>query len=132
MLDFLSTIWEFFANNILTQPAYFIGLMVVIGYILLRRAWYDVLAGFIKATAGFMILQVGAGGLVGNFRGDGATISESFNLGTIEGTDLTTATQSRSGAYSGVGGLVGAGGSDISQVFIKNSYNKAINIINNY
>ncbi len=64
------------------------------------------------------------GGLVGNFRGDGATISESFNLGTIEGTDLTTATLSRSAPYSGVGGLVGAGGSDNTQVFIKNSYNR--------
>ena len=80
ILDFLSTIWEFFANNILTQPAYFIGLMVVIGYILLRRTWYDVLSGFIKATAGFMILQVGAGGLVSNFRPILVGLKDRFNL----------------------------------------------------
>ena len=79
-LNFLSTIWEFFANNILTQPAYFIGLMVVIGYILLRRTWYDVLSGFIKATAGFMILQVGAGGLVSNFRPILVGLKDRFNL----------------------------------------------------
>ncbi len=80
MLNFLETIWEFFANNILTQPAYFIGLMVVVGYILLRRAWYDVLAGFIKATAGFMILQVGSGGLVSNFRPILVGLKDRFNL----------------------------------------------------
>lgn len=27
-------IWEFFANNILTQPAYMIGFIVLIGYML--------------------------------------------------------------------------------------------------
>ena len=68
VLNFLQTIWEFFANNILTQPAYFIGLLVVIGYLLLRRPWYEVLAGFVKATVGYLILIVGSGGLVGNFR----------------------------------------------------------------
>ena len=79
-LNFLSTIWEFFANNILTQPAYFIGLMVVVGYILLRRPWYDVLSGFIKATAGFMILSVGSGGLVTNFRPILVGLKDRFNL----------------------------------------------------
>ncbi len=79
-LNFLETIWEFFANNILTQPAYFIGLMVVIGYMLLRRPWYDVLSGFIKATAGFMILSVGSGGLVANFRPILVGLKDKFNL----------------------------------------------------
>ena len=29
-MDFLMSIWSFFATNILTQPAYFIGLMVLV------------------------------------------------------------------------------------------------------
>ena len=40
-------------NNILSQPAIFIGLIVVIGYILLKRKWYEIAAGFIKAVVGY-------------------------------------------------------------------------------
>lgn len=80
ILSFLQGIWEFFANNILTQPAYFIGLMVVIGYMLLRRPWYEVLSGFVKATVGYLILIVGSGGLVGNFRPILVGLKDRFNL----------------------------------------------------
>ena len=66
-MAFLTTIWEFIVKNIITQPAYFIGLIVLIGYILLRKPWYDVLAGTIKAIVGYLILAVGSGGLVSNF-----------------------------------------------------------------
>ncbi len=80
VLDFLLMIWKFFADNILTQPAYFIGLIVVLGYMLLRRPWYEVLSGFVKATAGYLILGVGAGGLVGNFRPILVGLKDRFQL----------------------------------------------------
>ncbi len=80
VLDFLNTIWVFFVNNFLTQPAYFIGLLVVIGYALLGKKWYDILAGFIKAVVGFLILQVGSGGLVSNFRPILVGLKDKFNL----------------------------------------------------
>jgi len=80
ILNFLSSVWDYFATNILTQPAYFIGLIVIIGYVLLRRPWYEVLSGFIKATAGFMILSVGSGGLVTNFRPILVGLKDKFNL----------------------------------------------------
>lgn len=80
VLGILTAIWEFFVNNFLTQPAFFIGLMVVVGYILLKRPWHDVLAGFIKATIGFFILQVGAGGLTSNFRPILVGLKDKFNL----------------------------------------------------
>lgn len=38
-MDFLMSIWSFFATNILTQPAYFIGLMVLVGYLLLKNRY---------------------------------------------------------------------------------------------
>lgn len=80
VLEFLQKIWEFFAANILTQPAYFIGLIVVVGYVLLRRPWYEVLSGFVKATVGYLILIVGSGGLVGNFRPILVGLKGRFNL----------------------------------------------------
>lgn len=82
-MQFLLNIWEFIVNNIITQPAYFIGLIVVLGYILLKKPWYDVLAGFFKAVVGFMILQAGAGGLVGNFRPVLVGLAERFNLSAM-------------------------------------------------
>jgi len=79
-MDVLMNIWEFFATNILMRPAYFIGLMVIVGYSLLGKKWYDVLAGGIKGTVGFMILQAGSGGLVSNFRPVLVGLRERFNL----------------------------------------------------
>ena len=79
-MNFLYNIWVWFANNILTKPAYFIGLIVLIGYILQKKKWYDSLAGFIKATVGFLILSVGSGGLVSNFRPILVGLKDRFNL----------------------------------------------------
>jgi len=83
VLQVLNTVWSYFAKNILTQPAYFIGLIVLIGYILLKKSWYDSLAGFIKATVGYMILAVGSGGLVNNFRPILVGLNERFNLSAV-------------------------------------------------
>ena len=55
-MTILNNIWNFFATNILTQPAYFIGFLVLIGYVLLGKKWYDTLAGVIKAIVGYFIL----------------------------------------------------------------------------
>lgn len=79
-MDFLMSMWTFFAQNILTQPAYFIGLMVLVGYLLLRKPLYDAFAGFIKATVGYLILTVGSGGLVNNFRPILVGLKDRFNL----------------------------------------------------
>jgi PTS system ascorbate-specific IIC component len=80
VLNALNIGWGYFARNILTQPAYFIGLIVLVGYILLRKPWYDALAGFIKATVGYMILAVGSGGLVNNFRPILVGLNDRFQL----------------------------------------------------
>lgn len=79
-MEFIMSIWDFFAKNILTQPAYFIGLIVLVGYLLLRKPIYDAFAGFIKATVGYMILTVGSGGLVGNFRPILVGLKDRFDL----------------------------------------------------
>jgi len=59
----LLTAWTFFVNNVLTQPAYMIGLIVLIGYLLLREPWYETLGGTLKAIVGYLILSTGSGGL---------------------------------------------------------------------
>ncbi|SKA75499.1 PTS system IIC component, L-Asc family [Caloramator quimbayensis] len=79
-MNIIMTIWGFFQNNILTKPAFFVGFIVLIGYLLLKRPFYEALAGFIKATVGYLILNVAAGGLVNNFRPILAVLKDRFNL----------------------------------------------------
>lgn len=79
-MNIILSIWNFFQVNILTQPAFFIGFIVLIGYILLRRPLYEAFAGFVKATVGYLILNVAASGLVTNFRPILAGLKDRFNL----------------------------------------------------
>lgn len=79
-MDFLMKIWSYFAVNVLQQPAFMIGLIVMLGYILLKKPWYDVLAGVIKAIVGYLILSVGSSGLVNNFRPVLVGLKDRFNM----------------------------------------------------
>ena len=78
--NILLVIWEYFAKNILTQPAFLIGLIVFIGYVLLKRPLYESISGFLKATVGYLILTVGSGGLVNNFRPILVGLKDRFHL----------------------------------------------------
>ncbi|WP_086350389.1 PTS ascorbate transporter subunit IIC [Candidatus Enterococcus clewellii] len=80
LLDFLLGIWDYFAANILTQPAFLIGFIVLLGYMLLKKPFYESVAGFLKATVGYLILSVGSGGLVNNFRPILVGLKERFDL----------------------------------------------------
>ncbi len=79
-MNILMSIWSYFATNILQQPAFMIGLIVAIGYILLKKPWYDVLAGVIKAIVGYLILTVGSSGLTSNFRPVLVGLKDVFNI----------------------------------------------------
>jgi len=79
-MNILLSIWEYFATNILQQPAFMIGMIVIIGYILQGKPWYDVVAGAIKAIVGYLILTVGSGGLSTNFRPVLVGLKDVFNI----------------------------------------------------
>lgn len=76
----LNMIFEVFVNNILTKPEFFVGILVLLGYLLLGKSIHEAFAGFIKATVGYMILNVGAGGLVTTFRPILAGLDGRFKL----------------------------------------------------
>ena len=46
----------------------FIGIVVFVGYLLLKRPIVECIGGFIKTAVGFMILSVGSNGLINTFR----------------------------------------------------------------
>lgn len=47
----------------------------------MKKPWYDVFAGFVKATVGYMILNVASAGLVSTFRPILAALNYRFNIG---------------------------------------------------
>ncbi len=67
-MDILMTIWTYFASNILQKPEFMIGAIVMVGYLLLGKPWYETLGGTLKAIVGYLILMVGSVGLTSNFR----------------------------------------------------------------
>ena len=69
-----------FINKFLGQAPLLLGTVVFIGYLLLRKKWYEALSGFIKTYVGFKILQVGTGGLVGTFRPIIEAMSAKFGI----------------------------------------------------
>ena len=79
-MEFLMGLWNFFNYNIFAKPAFFIGIIVFVGYLLLKRPFYTAFAGFIKATVGYLILSEGSGGLVNNFRPILVGLNERFNM----------------------------------------------------
>ncbi|VWL85689.1 PTS ascorbate transporter subunit IIC [Oceanivirga miroungae] len=83
MLEVLGGIWQIFYANILTKPHFFIGFMVLLGYLLLRKSWYETLSGTIKAIVGFMILSAGSGGLVVSFRPILVGLRDKFHLSAM-------------------------------------------------
>lgn len=80
-MNIILNILNWFSQNILQNPAFFVGLLVLIGYALLKKPAHDVYAGFIKATVGYMLLNVGAGGLVTTFRPILAALNFKFKIG---------------------------------------------------
>jgi ascorbate PTS system EIIC component len=69
-----------FINKFLGQAPLLLGVVVFIGYLLLKKKWYQALAGFIKTYVGFKILQVGTGGLVKTFKPIIESLSTRYNI----------------------------------------------------
>ena len=83
-MQVLYNIWNVIYNQVITKPELLLGIIVALGYILLKRPWTTVLAGALKTTVGIMILSVGAGQLVGTFRPILFALQERFGIvGTI-------------------------------------------------
>lgn len=60
-MDWLVSLAKFLVNEILSQPAYLIGIITAVGLIALRKSTGQVVGGAIKATLGFLLIGAGAG-----------------------------------------------------------------------
>ncbi|MBU7596419.1 PTS ascorbate transporter subunit IIC [Streptomyces sp. P38-E01] len=59
-MNWLVTPAQFIVNEVLSEPAYLIGLITAAGLIALRKSTGQVLGGAIKATLGFLLIGAGA------------------------------------------------------------------------
>lgn len=59
-MEWLVVIAEFLVNEILSVPAYLIGIIVAVGLIALRKSSGQVIGGTVKATLGFLLIGAGA------------------------------------------------------------------------
>ncbi len=66
-MEILVNFFQVFVDKFLAQPALLLGTIVFLGYLLMGKKIYEAFSGFVKAYVGYAILQVGTGGLVGNF-----------------------------------------------------------------
>ena len=69
-----------FINKFLGQAPLLLGTVVFLGYLLLKKKWYEAFSGFVKTYVGFKILQVGTGGLVGTFRPIIEALTDKFGI----------------------------------------------------
>ncbi|MCT2260669.1 PTS ascorbate transporter subunit IIC [Brachybacterium muris] len=65
-MNVLVSIAEFLVNEILSVPAFLIGIITAIGLIALRRSAGQVVGGALKAVLGFLLIGAGAGLVTGS------------------------------------------------------------------
>ncbi|MFD3518420.1 PTS ascorbate transporter subunit IIC [Streptomyces sp. NPDC058657] len=65
-MDRLAPFAAFLVNEILSRPAYLIGIITAVGLIALRKSAGQVVGGALKATLGFLLIGAGAGLVVGS------------------------------------------------------------------
>lgn len=79
-MAFLLSIANWLANNIINDPALLIGLVAFIGLLVQNKGFSDVVLGTLKTIVGFMILQQGAGVVVGALLGFDPLIQSVFGI----------------------------------------------------
>lgn len=67
-------------NNIIAKPEFFLAILVFVGYLLLKKSFLESLSGALKAAIGYMILQLGASGMVQGFNPMLNGLLAKFNL----------------------------------------------------
>jgi ascorbate PTS system EIIC component len=91
-MEVIGGIVRFIVEEILSQPALLLGLIVLVGLVALRKSTGEVIGGTLKAILGFVILGVGAGAVVGALTPLGTMILEVFNAqGVVPTNEAITA-----------------------------------------
>lgn len=91
-MDVIGGVVRFIVEEIMSQPALLLGLIVLVGLLALRKSTGEVIGGTLKAVLGFVILGVGAGAVVGALNPLGTMILKVFGAqGVVPTNEAITA-----------------------------------------
>ena len=91
-MEVIGSIVRFIVEEILSVPAFLVGLIVLTGLVALRKTTGEVIGGTLKAILGFIILGVGAGAVVAALGPLGTMILEVFGAqGVVPTNEAITA-----------------------------------------
>ena len=79
-MNVILNIANWLAQNIINQPNLLIGLVALVGLLVQKKGFSDVVMGTLKTIVGFMILQQGAGVVVGALLGFQPLIESVFGI----------------------------------------------------
>lgn len=79
-MEMLTDILVFLRDQVLNKAPFLLGIVACLGYILLKKDTATIIKGTIKTIVGFMIVQVGSGFLVSNFKPVIEGLSKYHNL----------------------------------------------------
>ncbi|NPV69078.1 MAG: PTS ascorbate transporter subunit IIC [Firmicutes bacterium] len=76
----MDTLWKVLLHDVLSQPAVLIGLTALVGLLLQKKAFHQVVSGTFKTTMGYLILGAGAGVTVGALDKFGTLFQKGFGV----------------------------------------------------
>jgi len=88
MADILTEIINFLVNNILSIPAFLVGLVVLIGLLLQRKSFSDTVSGTVKTIAGFLMISIGASAFIGGLVNFQTIVGAAFGLPSVTYTGI--------------------------------------------
>lgn len=71
---------QLFLDNFLANPAFFTGGLVFVGLLLVKKPYYEAVAGFIKTAIGYYILMTGSNGLTNTLKPVIQAFGERFDM----------------------------------------------------
>src|SRR5690625_4212401 len=66
-MDIVMYVFRAIFDNIISFPPFLMAILVFVGYLLADKTGWEAFGGAIKAAVGYMILQVGSGGMIRGF-----------------------------------------------------------------
>lgn len=66
-MDIVMDVFRAIFDNIISFPPFLMAILVFVGYLLADKTGWEAFGGAIKAAVGYMILQVGSGGMIRGF-----------------------------------------------------------------
>lgn len=80
-----------FLTDILSEPAFLMGIMAMVGLLALKTPWYKVLTGTLGPILGYLMLSAGAGVITANLDPLAQMIEKGFNItGVVPNNEAVT------------------------------------------